>query len=384
MSRRTGPKPPQPVLQFAGISEPQWRFLRFRSHDESDAEAARAAGVSPRTVEGWKRRCELFRAMHSFAMSHPRLFASGELSWRYIFAEPRRERNDAVDAAGLMRTGALFSREQPDTAFQRALREHELAVQPGSLPVPVVDLAVPEQYRRVSEPPREMGEGERALARALGVEHAVVLGRWNGEPSLEARPRHEAAVDIVAEFTPGFRIERWYPVTILLTSAGLVAVADGALEQVVGCPVKRKGRCPYIGDRARFGGSCSLWNLALGHWLDAEPPSERARLPICDRDFTIARLLAYVATATMRAHSGDGGWYAGFPVIAVATEAEHAYWESRATHWNKLILDPWHRLRVVDRETIVRAAVDFEMSERIENQSSRCGGPPARPPFIAE
>jgi hypothetical protein len=208
----------------------------------------------------------------------------------------------------------------------------------------------------------------------------VVLGRWNGAPSLTWRPKHEAAVDIVAQFTPGFTIESWYPDAVLLTSAGLVAVADGSLSEVRGCPVKRARRCPYIGTRSHHHGSCSLWDLALGKWLATNPPSETTRSPLCDRDFTIARLLAYVAAATMRGHGENGGWYAGYPVIAVRDDAAGAYWEPRVAHWNKLILDPWHRIRLVDMDTIVEASADFEMNEFISNQSSRPEASPQGPP----
>lgn len=370
MRRTARSKAPEPVLQFGGISEQQWHFLRFRSWEESDAAAAQAAGVSARVAEGWKKRSAVFQAMHSFAVAQPRLFARGELYWRHMFAEPRRERNEAVDADGFARVGALYSPEQPDVAFEQAVRRRELAAQPASFPAPAVDLAVPEEFKRVNDPPREMLDGERALAEALGVEHAVVSGYWNGKPSLGSRPHHEGAVDVVAQHTPGFRMEHWYPYAVLFSSAGLIAVADGALSKVAGCPVKRTGRCPYIGNRVHLGGSCSHWDLALGSWLDREPPGERERSPICDRDFTISRLLAYLSTATMRSYGHNGGWYAGFPVITVETVAERAYWAPRIAHWNKLILDPWHRVRMIERDTILNAIVDFRVTERLANHSS--------------
>ena len=368
MPRTQRIRAPEPVLQFTQISEEQWKFLRFRSYCESDAHAARQASVSTRTVEGWKKRSDTFRAMLSLATTQPRLFASGELLWRQPVQEEGRRRHEPLD--GLARLGALYGRQEPNTAFERSVRASELAAQPKVQPAPVVDLTVPEQYQRVDAAPREMIASERALAEALGVDHAVVLGYWNGTPSIDWRPRHEAAVDIVAQFTPGFRIERWYPDAVLITSAGLIAVTDGSLSNVARCPVKRKRRCPYVGTHARVGGSCSLWDFALRTWLDQEPPDAIARAPICDRDFSISRLLAYVATATMRAHGHNGGWYAGFPVVALQGIAEHAYWKPRIARWNKLILDPWHHLRAIEQDIITNAIVDFRVAKELANQSS--------------
>jgi hypothetical protein len=355
LPRRRRPPEPKPVLLFSGISENQWRFLRLRSFDHSDAQAARSAGISPRIVESWKKRSNRFLAVYSLALGQPRLFASGQLVWRL----DRLPAKQPATEGGLSPVGALYSREQ-DSGFVKELRSRELTSSTSVNQAPTVDLDVPAPYRRPDSAPRETGPGERALAEVLGVEHCVVLGHWNGKPTLE-RGYYEKAVDVAREFTPRFRIEAWYPDYVLITSAGLIVVADGTPSRDLRCPLKSRHRCPLVDLRGAGFASCSYWDLALANWLDTEPPSSRTPMPICHRDFGIARMLAYVAAATMRPH-GDG-WSAGFPVIAVRDDPERAYWERRVRRWNELVLDPWHRIRVVDRAVIIEAAADFRVNQ---------------------
>ena len=319
----------------------------------------------------WKKRSDRFRALYSMALAQPRLFASGELVWRAAGMTPAR-RSEPTEG-GLLPAGMLYAREQQDPGFATELRSRELTSITPEHPAPPVDFNVPAPYREPDVPPRQMGKGERALANALGVEHCVVLGHWNGKPTFE-RGEYEMAVEVVCQFTPGFRIEAWYPDDVLTTSAGLVVVADGSLSRDLRCPVKSRHRCPLVDRRGIDFGACSYWELALGSWLDMEQPSEDTRSPICHRDFGIARLLVYVAAATMRPYSKGPGWMAGFPVITARNAAERNYWEPRVERWNRLILDPWHRIHIVDREVIIEAVADFRVNQ--EHRSWSEDSPP--------
>lgn len=368
MGRRPNPSP-KPVLLFAGLSERQWQFLRLRGYDESDAATARALGISPRVVEGWKKRSATFRALYATAVAQPRLFGTGELSWRLPAASLPAVRKKSVPP-GFAAAGALLQPAEPDPILGRALRERELrAVDVVSLP-PHVDLEVPAQHRRGEPPPREMGPGEQRLAEALGVEHCVVLGHWNGQPSLDAWTKHERAVNVAAEFSLPTRMPHWYPQAVLMTSAGLIAVADGTLAKDVRCPLKARRRCPLVDLRGVNFARCPYWRLALETWLDTEPPSAGQR-PVCDRDFAIARLLAYVAAATL--HGSSGGWSAGFPVIAVRHDDDRRYWQPRAARWNSLILDPWHRVHVLDVSLVIDAVAEFRAHQML-GASQRADG----------
>ncbi len=367
LPRRPRPARPQPTLLFSGLTEKQWQFLRLRAFDESDAESARGIGSSPRVVESWKRRNPYFRALHAFAVAQPRLFASGRLFWS-LPAEAAKPRLPALADfdVPLVQSGLLLSREHPDASFEREMRLRALtsSSQPENQPPPV-DLDVPDQHRVIAEPEREMDDAERRLAEALGVEHCLVLGYWNGEPSPGERSRYEKAVDIPSAFTPGFWIEKWYPDHVIATSAGVIVVAEGARSEGVLCPVKRRRVCPLV-DRRRVGsGSCSYWDFALTSWLHIEPPDGNTPSPICHREFAIARLLVYLAAATRRGYGTSGGHVAGFPVIAVRGEPERAYWTPRAERWNKKLVDPWRRIRVVDAEVLIGALVGLRVRERL-------------------
>ena len=361
--RRTAPKP-QPTLLFSGISEKQWRFLRLRGFDESDAASARGIGISPRIVEAWKKRSPYFQALYAFALAQPRLFASGSLSWS-LPAAPAKSRLPTLAKLDvpLVQSGLLLSRQNPDVAFEREIHQRELTM--GSRPEnqrPSVDLDIPDQHRRIVEPECEMNDAERALAEALGVEHCLVLGYWNGEPSSTERSWYEKAVDIPSERTPGFRMEKWFPDAVISTSVGLVVIADGSrVSQDVRCKKKLGGVCPLVnGGRVGFA-SCSYWDIALTSWLDMEPPTEKTRNPICHRDFAIARLLVYLAAVTRRRYVTSGSHSAGFPVIAVRNPAERSYWTPRVERWNKLLLDPWRHIRIIDYEVLINALVGLQM-----------------------
>ncbi|MHB8516460.1 MAG: hypothetical protein ACYDCT_13890, partial [Dehalococcoidia bacterium] len=228
---------------------------------------------------------------------------------------------------------------------------------------PPVDLDVPDQHRVIVEPEREMDDAERRLAEALGVEHCLILGYWNGEPSPAERSSYEKAVDIPSAFTPGFRMEKWYPDGVIPTSAGLIVVADGTLAQGVRCLAKARGRCPLVDRRGVAFGSCSYWDFALTKWLDIEPPDENTPIPICHREFAIARLLVYLAAVTRRGYGTSGGHSAGFPVITVRSAAERSYWTPRAERWNKMLIDPWRRIRIVDLEVLIGAVVGLRVRE---------------------
>jgi len=364
MGRRPASPRPEPALLFAGIPEPQWKFLCLRAYAESDAQAAATVGVSARTVEGWKKRSAAYRAWYSMALSQPRLFATGEPLWRVRTAEFRAR--TAVDpAAGLAKAGVLYARAEPDRTFEDELRQRRLAAQnPAALP-PAVDLEVPGLHRRIADPPHEPMGAERALAEALGVEHAVVVGYWDGRPSLGESSHHERAVHTVREFTPGFRIAPWYPAAVVFTSAGLVVVGDGSESRDERCPVKRRHRCPLTDHRYGSFGACPYWELALAPWLNTDPPDRDVRHPICHVDFAIARLLAYTAAATAR-RPPDRDWSAHFPVIAVSSDADRVYWEPRVTRWNELIDDPWHRIRMLDWEVLLEAVVGLRLREQLE------------------
>jgi hypothetical protein len=364
LPRRTSPPRPQPALLFAGISEQQWQFLRLRVYDEYDSTSARALGVSPRAVEGWKRQ-PLFRAIYAMALNQPRLFAGGELLWR-IMAPPSRA---AAQGARLMPAGTLYARPEVDKEFARQLGQRQLAQQTASSPPPTADIEIPEQHRRMNELPWEMNAAERQLADALHVEHCVVLGYWNGQPSLEAWSKHERAVQEAALFSSTTRMPYWYPDHVVFTSAGLIVIAEGPASQGVRCPLKTRHRCPLVDRRGVNFGMCPYWDLALGSWLGTELPSERTPSPHCHRDFGIARLLTYVAAATRRGVAD--GWSAGFPVIAVTDDADRAYWRPRVDRWNGLILDPWHHIRIVDAEILIRAITQFRVAEIVSSEQRR-------------
>jgi len=349
---------------LTGITEQQWKFLRLRSYDESDAESARALRISPRIVESWKRRPGAFAALYALALHQPQLFASGEFVWREVKREAptTNNRHEAVES-GQLPFDRLYSRDQSDVDFAKELRSRELAVNAPAHRAPEVDLRVPDQHRRLDVPPREMGPGECRLAELLGVEHCVVLGSWNGKPSLAAKTKYEKAVDVACQFTPGFRIDAWYPQVVVMTSAGLVVVADGTLAKDARCPVKSRARCPLVDLGGVDFGACSYWELALGTWLDMARPSSSTPQPICHREFALARLLTYVAAATMRGPGEGGGWSAGFPVITFRDDAERVYWRPRVERWNKLILDPWHRIHLVDRDVMIDALADVRLHQ---------------------
>jgi hypothetical protein len=356
---------PQPTLLFSGISEQQWQFLRLRAFDESDAVSARGVGISARNVEGWKRRNAYFRALYAFALAQPRLFASGSLFWSLpaASAKPRLPALAQLDVP-LVQSGLLLSREHPDVPFEREIRQREFTIssRPENQPPPV-DLDIPDQHRRIVEPEREMDDGERRLAEALGVEHCLVLGYWNGEP-LRAEPSwYERAVDVPSEYTYGFRMEKWFPDGVIATSVGLIVLSDGTVPEEVRCPVKRRRRCPLVDLRGVGFASCSYWDYALTNWLDIEPPNENTRNPICHRDFAIARLLVYLASVTRRQYGTSGGHSAGFPVITVRSADERSSWTARAEQWNKMLLDPWRRIRIVDCDVLVDALVGLRMRE---------------------
>jgi len=339
---------------------------------ESDAQAARAIDVSPRLPEAWKKRSELFQALHATALAQPRLFATGELLWRGPSpAQPQRRKEwDSAVAAGLGPVGVLYATGEPDAAFAKKLRELELAYTLRSDPPPPVDLDVPEPYRRAVAPPRPMGEGERALAEALGVEHAVVTGYWDGQPTQGAAGRHERAVEEVSLYGNDCTMPTWAPNHLLFTSAGAVIVADGALARDTRCPLKAKRRCPLVDRRGINFASCPLWDVALKDWLDTEPPKGDTERPLCNRDYAIARLLAYTAMATVR-HRDDGpGYHAAFPVIMVRDEQARAHWQSRVAMWNRLLISHWHHIRVIDREVMIDAIVDFRVAQHLQYQSS--------------
>jgi len=344
---------------------------------ESDAQAARAIDVSPRLPEAWKKRSELFRALHATAVAQPRLFATGELLWRGPSIEaPQRRKPGAPAASGLAPAATLYAPGQPDAAFAQKLRELELAFTLRSDPPPPVDLDVREPYRRAVDPPRAMGEGERRLAEALGVEHAVVTGYWDGQPTQGAAGRHERAVEEVSLYGNDCTMPTWAPDHLLFTSAGAVIVADGALARDARCPLKAKRRCPLVDRRGINFASCPLWDVALKDWLDTEPPNADTQRPLCNRDYAIARLLAYTAMATVR-HRDDGpGYHAGFPVIMVRDEQARAHWEPRVAAWNRLLISHWHHIRVIDREVMIDAIVDFRVAQ---NHRSWPGDSPTRP-----
>jgi hypothetical protein len=324
--------------------------------------------VSARVVEGWKKRCPLFRAMYAMALHQPRLFAGGELLWRLMTPPGNRHSRVAAQGARLIPAGTLYTRSEVDK-FARQLRQRQLAQPTASRPPPMVDLDIPEQYRRTVAPPREMNPAERQLADALHVEHCVVFGYWNGQPSLEAWSKHERAVQEAALFSSSTRMPYWYPDHVVFTSAGLIVIAEGATSQRVRCPLKTRHRCPLVDRRGVNFGTCPYWDLALGSWLETELPSERTPSPHCHRDFGIARLLTYVAAATRRGVAD--GWSAGFPVIAVIDDADRAYWRPRVDRWNGLILDPWHHIRIVDAEILIRAITQFRVAEIVSSEQRR-------------
>lgn len=194
----------------------------------------------------------------------------------------------------------------------------------------------------------------------------MVLGYWDGKPSLGRSETYERAADVVSQFVTGFRIERWYPDGVLWTSAGTIAFTHGMQSNDVRCPIKAHHRCPLVDRRGVNFGDCSLWVLALDAWLDTDKPSESTKQPICHRDYGIARLLAYLAAATMRGYGDGPGWYAGFPVVAFQYEAERALWAPRVERWNKLIDDPWHRIRLLDLDVIIGAIASFRFREELD------------------
>jgi hypothetical protein len=245
------------------------------------------------------------------------------------------------------------------------MRKRELAI--ASRPEnnrPPVDLDVPEQHRQIVEPEREMDAGERGLAEALGVEHCLVRGYWDGKPSSGERSWYERAVDIPSDFTPNFRMEKWFPAGVIATTTGLIVLANGTVpDDEIRCQKKRRGICPLV-DRRRINfGSCSYWDFALTNRLDIEPPDEFTRNPICHRDFAIARQLLYLAAVTRRQYGTSGGHSAGFPVILVRGAAERAYWTLRAERWNKLLLDPWRHIRIVECDVVIAALVGLRVRE---------------------
>ena len=58
-----------------GLTRDQWTFLAHRCGHATDAAAARAIGVNPRSVEGWKRRNALFHAAYQLILTEPVEFA---------------------------------------------------------------------------------------------------------------------------------------------------------------------------------------------------------------------------------------------------------------------------------------------------------------------
>jgi hypothetical protein len=49
---------------------------------------------------------------------------------------------------------------------------------------------------------------------------------------------------------------------------------------------------------------------------------------------------------------------------------ERAYWEGRAAQWNKHIVDPWHRIHLLEQGVIVDAIAEFLAVQRLANHSS--------------
>jgi hypothetical protein len=365
MPRKPTPPKPQPRLLFDGITEKQWQFLRLRAFDESDAASARGIRISPRIVEAWKKRSSYFRAMYEFALSQRQLFASGSLFWSVPAASARPGQSVfATSGVPLRQSALLLSRETSDAVFEQEMHKRELAIEarPENNP-PTVDLEIPDQHRQIVKPAREMDAGERRLAEALGVEHCLVRGYWDGKPSPGERSWYERAVDVPSDYTPRFRMEKWFPDGVIATSVGLIVLAHGAGAQDVRCQKKRRGRCPLVDLRGVGFASCSYWDFALTSWLDREPPNENDRIPICHRDFAIARQLVYLASVTRRGHGTSGGGSAGFPVILVRGAVEREYWTPRAERWNNMLLDPWRRIRIVDCDVVIDALVGLRVRE---------------------
>lgn len=370
MGRKPPPLKPESVLLFGGISEKQWRFLQLRSFADSDTEAARAMDLSPRVVQGWKSRSDRFRTLLAFALAQPRLFASGEFVWAMRSLPDRAKRilKTAVDER-LSPVGAIYSAPR-DEAFSQTMRRRRLEdTGRQDRSPPLVDLEVPGEHRRSAPPPVEPSDAERALAAALGVDHAVVLGYWNGQPGRDGTLPLERAVDVVREFTPGFRDAAWYPNVAVYTSSGLMVVQDGEAGMDSRCRQKRRHRCPLTDHKYGSSGDCPYWQLALGAWLDQEPPARDTRSPICHVDFAITRLLAYTAAASMRRYP-DHGWSAHFPVITFERDEVRSYWHQRVARWNALIDNPWHRLRLIKAHLLIEAIAQYRARDILGAQAS--------------
>jgi hypothetical protein len=58
-------------------------------------------------------------------------------------------------------------------------------------------------------------------------------------------------------------------------------------------------------------------------------------------------------------------------VIAVIDDADRAYWRPRVDRWNGLILDPWHHIRIVDAEILIRAITQFRVAEIVSSEQRR-------------
>ena len=120
--------------------------------------------------------------------------------------------------------------------------------------------------------------------------------------------------------------------------------------------------------------SCPYWDYALTHWLDIEPPHGDSRGAVCDRDFAIARVLAYLGAVTRPSWGSKGGHTAGFPVISVRADAERPQWMPRVERWNDMLLDPWRRICVIDAGVVIDAVVGLRVRERWETMQEVADG----------